>query len=78
MSLLLLYSIDATEENGTNGRLINHSRKRPNLVPKMFEIDGFPHLCFLAADDIEPQQELTYDYGERNSNIITDHPWLSS
>ena len=43
----------------------------------MFEIDGFPHLSFLAADDIEPQ-ELMYDYGERNSNIITDYPWLSS
>ena len=38
------------------------------MIPKIFEIDGFPHLCFLAADDIEPQQELMYDYGERNSN----------
>ena len=54
------------------------AKKGPNLIPKMFEIDGFPHLCFLAADDIEPQQELMYDYGERNSNIIADHPWLSS
>ena len=77
VSLSLLSSIDATKESGRMGRLINHSRKHANLIPRLFEMNDLPHLCFLAADDIEPQQELMYDYGERSSDIVAHHPWLS-
>ncbi|CDR95880.1 SET domain containing protein, putative [Babesia bigemina] len=72
------YCIDATEEDITFGpaRLINHSRRNPNVVPKALEIDGCPRLFFVAKRDIKSGEELLIDYGERDPSVIKDNPWL--
>ncbi|EDO06829.1 SET domain family protein [Babesia bovis T2Bo] len=72
------YGIDATEENIKFGpaRLINHSRKNPNVVPKAMEINGCPRLFFVAKRNIQSGEELLIDYGERDPRIIKVNPWL--
>ena len=54
--------MDATK-SGRIGRLINHSLNQPNLVTKLFAVDGQPRLGFVAKQDIEAGTELLYDYG---------------
>ena len=72
------WCIDATDETGRYGRLINHDIISPNLVPKVFRVHDKPRLIFLAKTDISPNTELSYDYGERNSEIIKAYPWLTN
>ena len=73
-----MYSVDATEETNTSvGRLINHGRKAANLVTKVIVVEEDPHLCFFALRDIAKNEELFYDYGEKNKSIILDNPWLA-
>ncbi|NP_001093559.1 lysine methyltransferase 5Ab [Danio rerio] len=69
------YCVDATKETERLGRLINHS-KNGNLQTKLHEIDGTPHLIFLASRDIRADEELLYDYGDRSKEAIAAHPWL--
>lgn len=69
-------SIDATEETGKLGRLVNHSRNG-NLVTKTVAVNGQPHLILVAKNDIKPGVELTYDYGDRSKESLTHHPWLA-
>ena len=70
------FSIDATEESGRLGRLINHSRQRPNLKTKVLEVEGKPRLALMALKEIEQGEELLYDYGDRSKEAVTAHPWL--
>ncbi|XP_030371630.1 histone-lysine N-methyltransferase PR-Set7 [Scaptodrosophila lebanonensis] len=70
------YCIDATVDTGKLGRLINHSRNG-NLMTKVVVIKQRPHLVLLAKDDIEPGEELTYDYGDRSKEALLHHPWLA-
>ncbi|XP_064551150.1 histone-lysine N-methyltransferase Set8 [Drosophila montana] len=70
------YCIDATIDTGKFGRLINHSRNG-NLMTKVVVIKQRPHLVLLAKDDIEPGEELTYDYGDRSKESLLHHPWLA-
>ncbi|KAI8043867.1 histone-lysine N-methyltransferase PR-Set7 [Drosophila gunungcola] len=70
------YCIDATVDTGKLGRLINHSRNG-NLMTKVVPIKQRPHLVLLAKDDIEPGEELTYDYGDRSKESLLHHPWLA-
>ncbi|RVE50291.1 hypothetical protein evm_005126 [Chilo suppressalis] len=69
------YCIDATAESGRLGRLVNHSRNG-NLSTKAVWVDG-PRLVLLAAHDIAPGEELTYDYGDRSKESLQHHPWLA-
>nr|XP_013189633.1 unnamed protein product [Amyelois transitella] len=69
------YCIDATAESGRLGRLVNHSRNG-NLLTKAVWVDG-PRLVLLAAQDIRPGEELTYDYGDRSKESLQHHPWLA-
>eukprot|EP00911_Craspedida_sp_UC1_P000261 UC1_evm1s200 len=69
------YCVDATV-SGRIGRLINHSRRMPNLETKLFVVDDVPHLALVATTDIAPGVELAYDYGERDKETIEAHPWL--
>lgn len=68
-------SVDATKETDRLGRLINHS-KNGNLRTKLHEINGTPHLIFLASRDIKVDEELLYDYGDHSKEAIAAHPWL--
>lgn len=84
------YCIDGTEEsidaaiNYTNkkyflrsfARLVNHSKKNSNLIPKVLTVDFLPRLFFIASRDIQKGEELLIDYGERNREIIKDNEWL--
>ncbi|XP_067293694.1 lysine methyltransferase 5Ab [Pseudorasbora parva] len=69
------YCVDATKETSRLGRLINHS-KNGNLQTKLHDINGTPHLIFLASRDIKEHEELLYDYGDRSKEAIAAHPWL--
>lgn len=75
-SFLLYFSIDATAESGNLGRLVNHSRNG-NLMTKTVFYRNRPHLVLLAKEDIEPGEELTYDYGDRSKESLLHHPWLA-
>ena len=68
--------MDATRDDGRFSRLLNHNKTAPNVTPKIFEIAGKPHLCLMAARDIQPGEMLEYDYGERDKEVIESHPWL--
>ena len=69
--------IDATEETESLGRLINHSLKTPNLTSKFKQFkDNVPRILFYAMRTIEENEELKFDYGERNRDSIEANPWL--
>lgn len=70
------FCIDATQETGKLGRLINHSRTNGNLYTKTVLVDGLPRLVLLAKESIKRGQELLYDYGDRSRESIKYHPWL--
>lgn len=68
--------LDATE--GTHiSRFVNHSRKRANVIPKLMVNDeGTPFIAFKARCDIKAGEELLFDYGERDPEIVRDNLWL--
>ncbi|XP_046872649.1 lysine methyltransferase 5Ab isoform X1 [Hypomesus transpacificus] len=69
------YCVDATKESGRMGRLINHS-KMGNCQTKLHGINGAPHLILVASRDVQADEELLYDYGDRSKASISAHPWL--
>lgn len=76
MLVFMFISIDATEETGKLGRLVNHSRNG-NLITKTIAVKEKPHLILVAKNDIKPGSELTYDYGDRSKESLAHHPWLA-
>ena len=57
-------------------RYLNHSRKG-NLSPrKIIDKNKKPHIVLFANRDIDPDEELTFDYGERREEILKIFPWL--
>ena len=71
------YSVDATRDDGRLGHLINHSKYNANVSTILCEIGDQPHLCFVAAKAIQPEEELLYDYNERRKMAIEANPWLT-
>ena len=72
------FCIDATQESIYKGRLVNHlSNESSNISPKIIEVDGTPHLVFIAKKDIEKGDDLGYDYGDRSKKSIKHFPWLA-
>ncbi|XP_029998671.1 lysine methyltransferase 5Ab [Sphaeramia orbicularis] len=69
------YCVDATKETNRLGRLVNHS-KSGNCQTRLHPIDGTPHLILVASRDIDAEEELLYDYGDRSKASILAHPWL--
>lgn len=47
----------------TFGRLIRHGTKKRNLRPRLFVAEGKDVILFLAARDIQINEELKYNYG---------------
>ena len=70
------YCLDATEPTSRLGRLINHSRKKPNCKMEIFIHKNKPYLILTAIRDISPNEEILYDYGERDKEAIKANPWL--
>ena len=78
-------AIDGTAEDGSLGRLMNHSRLSPNaelkkkriINPAKFKCgEAKPHLFFTALRDIARGEEIVWDYGETRKSILKAHPWL--
>ena len=55
-------SVDATQENSTMGRLVNHSRKG-SARERVIEVDVVPHICLSELTDSFAIEQLQYDYG---------------
>ena len=64
-------AIDGTAEDGSLGRLMNHSRKNPNAKLKKLNLinsakfncgEAKPHLFFTALRDIARGEEIVWDY----------------
>ena len=69
------YAIDATSESSDLGRLINHSRKYHNSVPKVWELSyGDPRIIFEAVRDIKKGEEILYDY--QRKHVRDSLEWL--
>ncbi|XP_067310638.1 uncharacterized protein [Pseudorasbora parva] len=65
-----IWCMDASEEDGSLGRLVNDSHK-PNCKMKVVTVNNSPHLCLFAICDIFPGEEVTYNYGP------SEWPWRS-
>ena len=72
------YSIDATQESGKLGRLLNHSKTSGNCHTKLVDVNNHPYLILAALRDIKSGEELMYDYGDRSKNALEAHPWLKA
>ena len=59
------FCVDASTDDGTLGRLINHSFDG-NCQCKLIVLEGTPHLYFQALKTINVGEELLYDYGDCN------------
>ena len=70
------YCLDCTVDNGRLGRLLNHSKKNPNIKAHAISVRGRPSLIFKALRDIQPGEELCFDYGDRTRGSIEGNPWL--
>lgn len=67
--------IDATHSK-TIGRLLNHSRKNPNLKPKI-DPDSDTHCVrFHSTRNIKAGEELLWDYREEDEETLNALPWL--
>ncbi len=71
----LAHAIDATHTL-SQGRYINHSRKKANVKPKVVEVDGEPQIHFFSARDLKAGEELLFDYGDRRTHIVKAFDWL--
>ena len=71
------YCVDATEESGRYGRLVNHSLKESNCFTKVFTFQDIPRLVLVAKQDLQVGAELLYDYGERDPETLQALPWLT-
>lgn len=67
--------IDATLDDGSFGRLINHSKRKQNVEGKLkLDNKGTPRIIFFAKSDIELGEELYFDYNDSKS--AKDIQWL--
>nr|XP_054586206.1 uncharacterized protein LOC129152238 isoform X2 [Nothobranchius furzeri] len=63
--------LDASEEDGSLGRLVYDNHKNPNCVMKKIIVDNKPHLCLFSLKKIEIGAEIYYNYGD------SKWPWRS-
>ncbi|XP_037347036.2 N-lysine methyltransferase KMT5A-like [Pungitius pungitius] len=56
------WCVDAAQEDGSLGRLVNDDRYHPNCKMKKVITDGKPHLFLFALRDIAVGEEITYEY----------------
>ena len=75
ITMLLYYSIDATKDDGSNGKLINHSR-RGNLCPKVLVVDDVHNIIFTAGRDISKDEELIMESVLRQLHVLLPFPGL--
>ncbi|XP_046367811.2 uncharacterized protein LOC124143059 [Haliotis rufescens] len=70
--------IDASDEDGSYGRLINDDWRSPTAAYEVLRVDGQPRVAFFATKDIQRGEEITYNYGEdmslpwRKQTLVTE------
>lgn len=69
MLFSLCFSMDASKEDGSLGRLVNDEHRNPTSKIRTVEVNKRPHLCLFAVRDIQEGKEITYNYGD------SDWPW---
>jgi hypothetical protein len=69
------YAIDALCEDHSQGRLLNHSSKHPNIRKLHHLESNRVVLLFVANVNIEVGEELLYDYGQRSAGGVRPK-WL--
>lgn len=76
--LLERHCVDSTAERAEYGigRLLNHSRSSPNIATETIFFDGIPHLMFIAKKDVFFGDELKFDYGERDNDVLATFTWM--
>ena len=60
---------DATQNDYSLGRFINHGKEKGNLKANKIEIDSVAYLYFTAKCDIPINQEILYDYNDAKSDL---------
>lgn len=68
--------LDATADDGSYGRTVNHSRLRPNCESAGFMDGRTEAVALVALRDIMSGEEIFYDYGELSPDVIEQNPWL--
>ncbi|KAL7394755.1 hypothetical protein ABVT39_003470 [Epinephelus coioides] len=56
--------LDASEEDGSLGRLVNDNHKNPNCIMKKIIVNNKPHLCLFSLKKIEIGDEIDYSYSD--------------
>jgi len=77
-SRLQRFCVDASWESGRFGRLVNHSKKRPNCEVRVELVKEEPRLILVAAEEIGVGVELTYNYGIKDKDYVKANPWVES
>ena len=73
----MYFSVDATKETGHVGRLVNHSKRDANAIPKVYEVNNKPEIWLLASRDIMPGEEILFNYNENRKAVLKSNPWLT-
>ena len=73
-----LWGIDATTEDYSIKRLINHSKKMQNIKPVLKVTEGKPLIRFIALRNIDKDEELLSDYSDNSKLAKTNFPWLEN
>ncbi|KAK1790618.1 hypothetical protein P4O66_014494, partial [Electrophorus voltai] len=68
-ALFKCFSVDASVEDDSLGRLVNDDHVSPNSKMKTIMVVGKLHLCLFATRSISPGEEVTYKYGD------SEWPW---
>ena len=73
-------SMDVTAETGRYRRLLNHSRRAPNLRTDSVAIHGAPSMILQAKRNINAGEELVWDYEARCfvslvDELLMDRGW---
>ena len=61
LGFCLISRLDATDDDGSLGRLVNDDNKSPNCTVKLCEVAGQPRLCMFAITNINIGDELRYN-----------------
>jgi len=72
------FCVDASWDSGKFGRLVNHSKKKPNCEVKVEMVHKEPHLILVALHDIGVGEELTYDYGIKDKAYMKANQWIEN
>ena len=78
VAIFSFYSVDATMESGRIGRLVNHSKSNANAETKVYGVNKRPQLWLIAVKDIQPDEELLFNYNETRKSGIEANPWLAT